>query len=85
MPLRIAARRTEAKRGQGTVECVVINACYGFEIAKLLKDNPLGALARIKDRIDGKYDFDFKDFISRDSKMQKGDTPFKTGSMLQDM
>ncbi|GMI11066.1 hypothetical protein TrLO_g10696 [Triparma laevis f. longispina] len=41
--------------------------------------------SRIKDKIDGKYDFDFKDFISRDSKMQKGDTPFKTGSMLQDM
>ncbi|GMH73839.1 hypothetical protein TrST_g1915 [Triparma strigata] len=27
------------QEGQGTVECVVINACYGFEIAKLLKDN----------------------------------------------
>mmetsp|Transcript_23794 Transcript_23794/g.44718 ORF Transcript_23794/g.44718 Transcript_23794/m.44718 type:complete len:1014 (+) Transcript_23794:231-3272(+) len=41
--------------------------------------------SRIKDKIDGKYDFDFKDFISRDSKLQKGDTPFKTGSVLQDM
>ena len=41
--------------------------------------------AKIRDKINGKYDFSFQDFVSRDSKLQRGDVPFKQGSMLGDL
>lgn len=41
--------------------------------------------AKIRDKINGKYDFSFEDFVSRDSKIQRGDVPFKQGSMLGDL